>query len=57
MTKGDTTEQNAMGFNPVASDDDETVTAQLNRAYDGVDSRLELDLAALPSRVLEREDW
>jgi metal-responsive CopG/Arc/MetJ family transcriptional regulator len=38
-------------------EDDEAVTAQLNRVYAGTDSSVDPVLAALQSRSLEREDW
>jgi hypothetical protein len=38
-------------------EDDADVTAQLNRVYGDSDSRLDPVLAALPGRILEKEDW
>jgi metal-responsive CopG/Arc/MetJ family transcriptional regulator len=38
-------------------EDDDDVTAQLNRVYGASPATLDESLAALPARVLEREDW
>jgi metal-responsive CopG/Arc/MetJ family transcriptional regulator len=36
---------------------DAEITRRLNAAFDGVDTRLDADLAALPAAVLEPETW
>ena len=41
----------------VRAEDEEETTEQLNALYGSTDSRLEPELARLPSRVVEREDW
>jgi metal-responsive CopG/Arc/MetJ family transcriptional regulator len=41
----------------VREDDDDVVTAELNKVYASSDSSLDASLAKLPSLILEREDW
>ena len=41
----------------VRQEDESEVTAQLNRIYSTSDSSLDPALAALPGKVLEKEDW
>lgn len=41
----------------IEREDDDAITEALNRVYAGSTERLDADLARLPSRVLEREDW
>jgi metal-responsive CopG/Arc/MetJ family transcriptional regulator len=41
----------------VRAEDDDVVTAELNRIYAASDSSLDSTLASLPALVLEREDW
>jgi len=41
----------------VRQEDESEVTAQLNRIYSTSDSALDPALAALPGKVLEKEDW
>jgi hypothetical protein len=41
----------------VRQEDESEVTAQLNRIYSTSDSALDPALAALPGKVLDKEDW
>ena len=41
----------------VREEDDDVVTAELNRIYAASDSSLDSTLASLPRLILEREDW
>jgi len=41
----------------VEQEDDDEVTAALNQVYAGSTERLDADLARLPARILDREDW
>ena len=41
----------------VRQEDESEVTAQLNRVYEASDSRLDPTLAAIPGKLLEKEDW